>query len=198
VMEIKICGISGSETGGKTYRLLEEALHACQKFPSKNGLEDVAVITQIIDLGITILPPMRTGQRSPATPPSAVREILSILTFQDGFLFASPVRWFAPSARMQILLEWMDHLEAPNFPLTGRPAGFLAVCEEDGGQQAVSAMAAVAMHLGMIIPPHAAFFVNTNMAEKSEDQWMLRPEVVGENVVAMILRLRGAQVPWSQ
>ncbi|OHA02334.1 MAG: hypothetical protein A3J58_01835 [Candidatus Sungbacteria bacterium RIFCSPHIGHO2_02_FULL_52_23] len=126
-----------------------------------------------------------------------IRTLLTRLLVADGLIWASPTRWWGPNAVMQKFLEWLDHLEAPDYQLKGKPVGFLTGCEEDGGQATINTMAAVAMHLGMIIPPHTAFFTNSNMATKSHEQWMLHPGIVGENIVKMHLRLLGRPVTWS-
>jgi multimeric flavodoxin WrbA len=90
----------------------------------------------------------------------------------DVIVFATPVLWFNVSALMKALLERMP--ETPHFPLEGKTAYFFAVCDEDGGQQAINQMMAPLNHMGFKIPPYACMFYNTKMARKSEGEWQIR------------------------
>jgi multimeric flavodoxin WrbA len=87
-------------------------------------------------------------------------------------VFATPTRWFNVSASMKDLIDSLP--EAPTFPCHGKTAFFLAVCEEDGAQQAINQMMAPLNHMGFKIPPYASYIYNVNMAEKSEDQWQAK------------------------
>ena len=73
---------------------------------------------------------------------------------------------------MKQLIDRME--EGPEYPCEGKTAFFVATCDEDGGQQAINQMFAPLNHMGFSIPPYASYFYNNNMAEKSEDQWMLK------------------------
>lgn len=197
MIALKILGINSSGQNGVTHKLLDIVLDAARTLPEKSGWDDVQVTTDVISLRDLHLPAMRTAQRVPAAPPDAIRSLMDRLIAADGLVLASPTRWWGPNAVMQKFLEWMDHVEAPHYQLKGKPLGIITGCEEDGGQAAINNMAAVCLHLGMIIPPHAAFFTNINMANKSHEQWMLHPGIVGDNVVNMCLLLLGRQVVWS-
>jgi multimeric flavodoxin WrbA len=87
-------------------------------------------------------------------------------------VFATPTRWFNVSALMKQLIDAME--EGPNYPCEGKAAFFVTVCDEDGGQQAINQMIAPFNHMGFLIPPYASYIYNNNMAEKSEDKWMLK------------------------
>ena len=87
-------------------------------------------------------------------------------------VFATPVAWFNVSALMKELLERIP--EAPRFPMHGKTAYFLAVCDEDGGQQAINQMMGPVNHMGFKIPPYACIFYNNNMARKSEQKWQIK------------------------
>ena len=89
----------------------------------------------------------------------------------DVIVFATPTHWFNVSALMKELIDSLP--EAPDYPCDGKTAYFLAVCEEDGAQQAINQMMAPLNHMGFRIPPYASYFYNVNMAEKSEEQWQL-------------------------
>ena len=90
----------------------------------------------------------------------------------DMVVFGTPTRWFNVSASMKDLIDQLP--EAPDYPCHGKSAYFLAVCDEDGAQQAINQMMAPLNHMGFRIPPYASYIYNTNMADKSEGQWQLR------------------------
>jgi multimeric flavodoxin WrbA len=90
----------------------------------------------------------------------------------DVIIFATPVLWFNVSALMKQLLERIP--EAKKFPMHGKTAYFFAVCDEDGGQQAINQMMGPLNHMGFCIPPHACMFYNNNMAHRSEDRWQIK------------------------
>jgi multimeric flavodoxin WrbA len=90
----------------------------------------------------------------------------------EAIVFGTPVRWFNVSALMKELIDGLP--EGPEYPCEGKTAFFVAVCDEDGCQQAINQMFAPLNHMGFSIPPYACYFYNNNMADKSEDQWMLR------------------------
>jgi multimeric flavodoxin WrbA len=89
----------------------------------------------------------------------------------DVVVFATPTKWFNVSALMKEFIDRME--EGPNYPCEGKTAFFVATCDEDGGQQAINQMFAPFNHMGFLIPPYACYFYNNNMAEKSENKWML-------------------------
>jgi multimeric flavodoxin WrbA len=100
-----------------------------------------------------------------------IRPALDAVAAADTVVFATPVLWFNVSALMKDLIEQME--EGPHFPYEGKAAFFVAVCEEDGGQQAINQMMAPLNHMGFWIPPYASYIFNTSMADRSEDEWML-------------------------
>jgi multimeric flavodoxin WrbA len=98
-------------------------------------------------------------------------------------VFGTPTRWFNVSASMKDLIDKLP--EAPDYPCDGKTAFFVAVCEEDGAQQAINQMMAPLNHMGFWIPPYACYIYNINMAEKSEGQWQIK-----EGVAHLRRRLR--------
>jgi multimeric flavodoxin WrbA len=99
---------------------------------------------------------------------SARRAILDA----DTVVFGTPVHWFNMSALMKQLIDALP--EAPDYPCDDKTAYFVAVCDEDGGQQAISQMIAPLNHMGFWIPPYACYFYNVNAAEDSEEQWQVK------------------------
>jgi multimeric flavodoxin WrbA len=89
----------------------------------------------------------------------------------DTVVFATPVLWFNVSSLMKEMIERME--EGPDFPYEGKSAFFVAVCDEDGAQQAINQMMAPLNHMGFSVPPYASYIFNTSMANRSEDEWML-------------------------
>jgi multimeric flavodoxin WrbA len=110
----------------------------------------------------------------------------------DAIILATPVQWFNMTAKTK---EFIDSLkESPDFPLEGKVAGFIAVCEEDGGQQTVSLIASALNHMGVIIPPYGMVFYNQHGAEKSEDQWQLNAaKDLGQSIKHLVNQLTGSQ-----
>ena len=88
----------------------------------------------------------------------------------DLVLFATPVRWFNISALMKELIEALP--EADSYECEGKVAFLMAVCEDDGGQQALNQMMGPLSHMGFSFPPYAAAnYINTKMMQQSEQRW---------------------------
>jgi len=100
-----------------------------------------------------------------------MKPALDAIRRADTVVLATPVLWFNVSALMKELIELME--EGPEFPCEGKAAFFVAVCDEDGAQQAINQMMAPLNHMGFWIPPYASYIFNANMADRSEDEWML-------------------------
>jgi multimeric flavodoxin WrbA len=97
---------------------------------------------------------------------NARAEVLSA----DLVLFATPVYWYNVSALMKELIEALP--EAPSYECEGKVAFLLAVCDDDGGQQALNQMMAPLSHMGFSFPPYAAAnYINTNLMQQSEHRW---------------------------
>jgi multimeric flavodoxin WrbA len=92
----------------------------------------------------------------------------------NTIVFGTPVRWFNVSALMKELIDELPEGSELDYPCDGKTAFFVAVCDEDGAQQAINQMMAPLNHMGFWIPPYACYICNKNMAERSEDQWMLK------------------------
>ena len=104
----------------------------------------------------------------------------------DGYVFATPVHWLAPSSLMKILVDNLTYLEAPDFPLQGRGAGVIAHCLEDGGFQAASHLAFILNNIGLISPPYSIVFRNKNLVRNKDTEWMWKDtELLGKNMVML-------------
>ncbi|MDO8493264.1 MAG: NAD(P)H-dependent oxidoreductase [bacterium] len=187
--KINILGINGSpHKEGHGVRLLTEALAHSEK----EGAE--TKITHLVDHPMNFFP----GEYSAETP-KGCDEIFGLLEWADGVIFSSPVYWFSMSALMKNFIEHITTLEeCRNFELEGKVAGFIATCEEDGGQKVISDMAAPLIHMGFVIPPYTMLFHNKHMAEKSEKGWQQDDhKLVGRNVARMAKILKDTSVVWG-
>lgn len=179
-----ILGVNGSpHREGTGSRLLAESLlgaHAA-------GAEEVELV-HLADV-ITKFPPADYGKEMP--PP--LKSLSELLLRADGIIFSTPVNWFNMSTLMKALFDLMTPLEFPDFPLEGKVAGLIATCDEDGGQQALSLMAAPLVHYGFIIPPYGMVFHNNKVAAASEGNWQSRDcRLLGQNVARMVKKTKSA------
>lgn len=132
--------------------------------------------------------------------PDEIKPVISKIEAADGFIFATPTWWSAPSDFIKILLNYLTLCDYRGYSLKGKVAGFIAVCEEDGAQHANMLMQNTLTHMGVITPPFCSFFYNRNMSGRSEEDWMRTDQaLVGVNVVRMCKLLRGevAGVSWD-
>lgn len=130
--------------------------------PNKNG----KTVEQLNKLGIPIYH-LQDG----------IKQAYEAILLADVVVFATPTHYYNVSALMKKLIDEIDEINKEkhdeNYPCQGKTAFFLAVCKEDGGQQAINQMFATFNHMGFAIPPFASYYYNINMPEKSEDQWMV-------------------------
>ena len=170
-----VLGINGSDhKEGIGSRLLAEALL---------GAESVGAEVDFVHLcdTITTFPPADYQKEVPAE----LKPLIALMLKADAIVFATPVHWFNISTRVKALIDFMSPLEYPVFLFAGKVAGFIATCDEDGGQQAISLMAAAMNHYGFIIPPWAMLFHN-NAARGSEGNWQQTDaRLIGQNVVKL-------------
>lgn len=122
--------------------------------------------------------------------PTQVEAVFEKILWADGVIFASPTHWFNISSLMKVLIDFMAKREAPDFPFAGKCAAFLVSCEEDGGQAAISAMAAPLCHLGFSIPHFCMLFHNSS-ARSSEFDWQnIDLGLLGPNLARFCLTLK--------
>ena len=170
-----VLGINGSDhKEGIGSKLLAEALL---------GAQSAGAEVDFVHLSdhITSFPPVDYGKEVPAE----LKPLVDLMLKADAIIFSTPVHWFTISTRMKALIDFMTPLEYPDFPLAGTVAGFIATCDEDGGQNATSTMAAAMNHYGFIIPPWGMLFHNNN-TRASEGNWQeTDARVIGQNVVKL-------------
>jgi len=171
-----VLGINGSDhKEGIGSQLLAEALL---------GAQNAGAEVDFVHLAdhITTFPPVDYGKEMPAE----LKPLSDRIHAADAIVFATPVHWFNMSTRMKALIDFMTPLEYPDFPLVGKVAGFIATCDEDGGQQAISLMAAAMNHCGFLIPPFGMVFHNNKAAGGGEGGWQnTDARLLGRNVVKL-------------
>ncbi len=107
-----------------------------------------------------------------------LRKTVRAIMKADGIIFATPARNFGAEPRMMELFSWlMTTTDYPEYPLQGKVANFITVCEEDGGQASNAQMWSPAAHLGFIAAPCPLYF--NKFAKESEGNWQVedQPEV---------------------
>jgi len=116
----------------------------------------------------------------------------------DGYIFATPVHWLAPSSLMKIFLDNMTYLEVEDFQMEGKVFGVLAHCLEDGAFQAATYLASVFGHMGMVCPPYAAVLRNKNLKTDEDTDYMNKDSaLLGKNVVIMVEMLKKEKPVWD-
>ena len=181
---ILVLCIHGSPKGGLTENLARQALDGARQAQASTRL------IHLVDWGLPFFKPEMS-------PPPAAMILQDAIRQADGIILASPTRYFNACPEILNLINWLDYFHGPTWPLKGKVAGFLAGCEEDGGQSAVNAMMNPLQHLGVAVPPGGIVFHNKNMAEKSEDQWMITDvPILGRNVAQMARLLKHNPMTW--
>ncbi len=195
---LTLLGINGSTSDGATDHLLREMLGRCPLVLTKNRRwRKVDMQVEIIGLELSPwnLPLFFRGHE----PTDTISNILEKMKTADGIILASPVHWFTMSTAMKNLLDWCVLLE-DGWPLNGKPVGFGACGDTDGGQATLNAMAQVMAHLECVIPQNAmCFFRNTTITrlknlEDCEQRWMLTDApLVGMRVAEAALKNKFGQ-----
>jgi len=180
-MALFVLGVNGSpHKDGVGSALLTRALDQCVREAKVARVDLADHVTNFCD-----------GEYRSATP-EGLGELFKLLELADAVIFSTPVYWFNMSALMKAFIEHMTALENRGFVCEGKVAGLIATCEEDGGQSALSLMAAPLVHMGFLLPPYAMLFYNKNMAEKSEADWQTKDAaLIGANVVRLAQQVKG-------
>lgn len=147
---MKVCLINGSSrTGGQTAGLLNKI----RKQFDTRGASASVIHLRNARLGAC------DGSQTPRLRPD-FRPLFTRLTAADGIIFATPTYWFNMSGLMKTLLERLTVAEN-GWPLEGKVAGFIATgsSHEDGAMVALTSMAAMANHLGMVTFPYSMVYI---------------------------------------
>ena len=159
--------VFGNRDESTCAKLLKRALREAEKS---------GVRTKILDLANDDTPPMNDSR------------IKDMLRKADGFIIATPVHWFNVSVLIkQFIDEALYDFSNEPYELEGKPVGIIAVCNEDGGNQAISNIAMPLNHCGVFVPPFGTLFYNRSMPEHGEGGWQEEVEWIGKVVVDYII-----------
>jgi multimeric flavodoxin WrbA len=156
----RLLGVCGSRTGRKSisYDLLRRALKAATEMGADT---ETYVLSEKFD----------------------AKEMIGKLREVDGLIVATPVHWFNMSALTKTFIDeaFWDFSDEP-YELDGKPVGIIAICEEDGGNQAIASITLPLNHCGMFVPPFGTLFHNSSMPGHGERRWQNKPQIIGEQV----------------
>ena len=191
-----VLGISGSQFTDPTVHNAAKALHTAL-MAAKDAGAQVDTINLPMDF------PHCDGRREEETFDlhgridrlphyGRLKQTVRAILAADAVIFAGPTHNFSADSRTLALMSWLQvTVDAPEYPLAGKVAAFMSVCEEDGGQNANEKKFSPANHLGFIVPPFCSYFYN-KFASESEGNWQETDRrLVGLNVVRMLKILRG-------
>lgn len=101
----------------------------------------------------------------------------------NGLIIATPTHWFNCSLLIKRLIDetFWDFSGEP-YELEDMPVGIIAVCNEDGANQAISSIAIPLNHCWLFVPPFGTLIHNTRIPTHGESGWQDNPELVGEQV----------------
>ncbi len=186
--KISILGINGSpHKNGSTFGMLSEVLDSAKK---------AGADAEVVNLADINMKPYHGDYEKDPDPETLV--FFKKLMGFDGYIFASPVHWLAPSSLMKILIDNMTYLEAPDFPLQGKVAGAVTHCLEDGGFQTASHIASILNNIGLILPPYSVVMRNKNITKNEDTEWMWEDTaLLGKNVVKLARLVRNIKNEWG-
>src|SRR5262249_15941272 len=147
---MQICLINGSSrTNGRTAGVLSRIQ---SEFRSRGAS------ASLIHLRNAGLGPC-DGLQTPRLRPDFKR-LFTRLMEASGIIFATPTYWFNMSGLMKNLLDRLTVAEQ-GWPLEGKVAGFIATGapDEDGAMLALTSMAAMTNHLGMVTFPYSMVYL---------------------------------------
>ena len=192
---VRVLGINAStRTHGRTGELLDLILEASREAGARSERVDLA------KLNIPYCAANYSEDPASCGPETCVRgefddwgKLSQRMLEADALVFATPVYWFAPSARMKTLIERMTSLENQGLLLAGKPFALAAVAEEDGAAQAMASLAVTLGFMGLSLAPAALVYHHTrrwpSLADDLEAQEDARR--AGRNLAEAARRLAG-------
>ena len=90
---------------------------------------------------------------------------------------------------LKFIDETLYDFSAEPYELEGKPVGIIAVCNEDGGNQAIASIATPLNHCGVFVPPFGTLFYNKSMPGHGEGGWQEEVEWIGKVVADYITKL---------
>ncbi len=106
-----------------------------------------------------------------------------------GLIIATPTHWFNCSILIKRLIDeaFWEFAKEP-YALEDIPVGIIAVCNEDGANQAIASIALPLNHCGLFVPPFGTLIHNTRMPSHGENGWQDDAELIGKQIKAYILK----------
>jgi len=186
--EMIVLGINGSPNkNGLCVNLLKQSLKEAKNHGAK---------IKIIHLIDVLKEPYHSNYNKKVE--NDFKELYKEILNADGFILATPVYWMNMSSLIKNFLEKLTIFELENFKLEGKVAGFIAVCEEDGGWKTVLDMAGPLSHMGVLFPPYSMVFYNKRFAKKSDNAWMTKDtKLMAKNLVELIKMTHSYKPNWD-
>lgn len=129
-------------------------------------------------------------------PQAGSSGIVDLFRKAAGVIFVSPTYWFSFSSTIQNLLEIITCLDEDNYALSGKVAGVLTCCDEDGASAACIHLIGTLVMMGFTVPGHCGFFYNKGSASYSEHNWQNQDHrIVGELVARFVIALPSSVSP---
>ncbi len=192
---VRVLGINAStRTHGRTAYLLEETLAAARAAGARTERVD------LVRLNIPYCAANYSEDPASCGPENCVRgpfddwgRLSQRMLEADALVFATPVYWFAPSARMKTLVERMTSLENKGLLLAGKPYALLAAAEEDGAAQAMAQLAITFGFMGLVLAPLGLAYHHRRQAPEIEadEDALTDARRAGKNLVEFAQRLAG-------
>ncbi|AEB11820.1 flavodoxin family protein [Marinithermus hydrothermalis] len=154
-MPINILGLNGSaRVDGWTAALLDLILEHAAKAGARVERLDLVRHPFPFCVGNYSMEPSACGPNECTQGPwDGFGKIAERLFWADAVVFATPVYWYGPSARMKALIERMTSLENKGLLLAGKPMALAAVAEEDGAAHAMAQLATPLNYMGFSLIP---------------------------------------------
>jgi len=192
---VRVLGINAStRTHGRTAFFLEAVLAAAREAGAR---------TERVDLVRYAIPYCSANySEDPAScgPERCVRgpfdewgKVSQKMLEADALVFATPVYWFSPSARLKTLVERMTSLENKGLLLAGKPYALVVAAEEDGAAQTMAQLAVTFGYMGLVLAPLGLVYHHSRQVPRPEDdaEALADARRAGKNLVAVVPRLKG-------
>lgn len=192
---VRVLGINGStRTHGRTAYFLEAVLAAAREAGARTERVD------LVKFNIPYCAANYSEDPASCGPDRCVRGPLDEwgplsqrILEADALVFATPVYWFSPSARIKTLIERMTSLENKGLLLAGKPYALVAAAEEDGAAQALAQLAVTLGFMGLALAPLGLVYHHSRQVPNPEDDLEALSDAAraGRNLVEAVQRLKG-------
>ncbi|NHV06656.1 MAG: flavodoxin family protein [Thaumarchaeota archaeon] len=195
---IKILLFNGSPRSyGLTYTLLNFALKGVSSVGAESKLFNLYDLELRPCLGC--LSDNQNSCRYPCVIDDDMQKIYNEILSSNGIIVATPIYWFAPSGTVKNFIDRLTVFENMIFIsgrslVEGKVAGVIAVGNDGGAVQTISAIVSALISMGFTVPPFG-FCYHTRDEEPSENT--LRDAFnVGRNVALLAKVLDKNESSW--